>query len=243
MNAIVPFQFGDQPVRISDRDGQPWFVLADVCRVLGLSNVGNAAARLDEDERDDIALTDAIGREQQTIVINEPGLYRLIFRSRKEAAQRFSKWVTADVLPAIRRTGSYGAPAAPLDLTDTATLHRLLLSHTGKALASEERIAELEPQAAALAQLTEAHGSLAVTHAAKAMGVRPGRLFDWLEKNSWLYRGNDGLVGYQTKIDQGLIEHKVHRLDRGPLKQAKLVNHALITPKGIARLTALGAGA
>jgi phage antirepressor YoqD-like protein len=73
------------------------------------------------------------------------------------------------------------------------------------------------------------------------MGVKPSQLFDWLEENRWLYRGADGLVGYQDKIDAGYIVHKVHRLDRGRL-QAKLVSHALITPKGMARLTAKGAG-
>ena len=242
MDAIVPFNFGEMPIRIEDRGGAPWFVLSDVCRVLDLTNVGNAAARLDDDERDDIRLTDAIGRAQSVIAINESGLYRLVLGSRKESAKRFSKWVTSEVLPSIRSTGSYGAPAPALDLTDTATLHRLLLIHTGKALAQEERIAELEPQAAALHQLTVAAGSLAVTHAAKAMGVKPGKLFAWLEANAWLYRGADGLVGYQAKIDTGYIEHKVTRLDRGRDRPAKIVNQPLLTPKGMAKLTAIGAG-
>ena len=241
MNAIVPFNFGEQPIRIEDRDGAPWFVLADVCRVLGLTNVGNAAARLRPSERDDIRLTDATGREQLTAVINEPGLYRLILRSRKPAAEAFSDWVTADVLPSIRRTGGYGAPAAALNLRDPATLHALLLDHTGQTMAAAARVAELEPQAEALARLTDADGAIAVTHAAKAMGVRPGRLFDWLEANRWLYRTADGLVGYQDKINAGLIEHKVQRLDR-PRKPPKFVNQALLTPKGIAKLTTLGAG-
>ena len=242
MNAIVPFNFGDQPVRIEDRDGAPWFVLADVCRVLGLMNPSVVARRLDDDERDDLNISDPIGRGQQTTVINESGLYRLILTSRKDTAKQFSKWVTSEVLPSVRRTGSYGAPAPSLDLMDTATLHRLLLSHTGKALAQEERIAALEPQAAALHQLTVANGSLAVTHAAKAMGVKPGKLFDWLEANAWLYRGADGLVGYQAKIDTGYIEHKVTRLDRGHDRPAKIVNQPLLTPKGMAKLAAIGAG-
>jgi anti-repressor protein len=111
MDAIVPFNFGDQPIRIEDRGGAPWFVLADVCRVLGLANVGDAAARVRDSERDDIALTDAIGREQMAIAVNEAGLYRLIMRSRKPAAERFSDWVVGEMLPSIRKTGSYGAPA------------------------------------------------------------------------------------------------------------------------------------
>lgn len=244
MNAIVPYQFGDQPVRISDRDGQPWFVLADVCRVLGHSNPSVAARRLDDDERDDLNISDPIGRMQSTTVINESGLYRLVLTSRTAAAKRFSKWVTSEVLPAIRRTGSYGAPAAPLDLMDTATLHRLLLDHTGKAMAIEQRVAELEPKAEALARLTDADGSLCVTDAAKALGVGPRSLFTWLERNDWIYRraGGSHWIGYQARITAGLVEHKVSRIPQhtGPDKFREQV---LITPKGVARLAELKAGA
>lgn len=240
MNAIVPFQFDEQPVRVDVVNGQPWFVAADVCAVLGIGKHRDALARLEEDERGSL-IVDTPGGKQTVGAIDEAGLYKLAFRSRRASAQAFTRWVTREVLPTIRRTGSYGAPAPALDLTDTATLHRLLLDHTGRTLAADERIAQLEPQAAAFARLTDAEGSLPVTHAAKAMGVRPGRLFDWLEENRWLYRGADGLLGYQTKIDQGLIEHKAQRLDRGR-ERAKFVTRALLTPKGIARLTELRAG-
>lgn len=244
MTAIVPYQFGEQPVRVSDRDGEPWFVLADVCRVLELKNVSDAAARLDPDERDDIGLTDTIGREQSTVIINEPGLYRLIFRSRKPSAERFSKWVRNDVLPTIRRTGTYGTPAPALDLTDTATLHRLLLDHTGRTLAADERIAELEPQAEAMARLAMTEGSMAITDAAKALGVRPRKLFAWLEAHSWIYRrSSDGpWIGFQAKLDAKVIESKVHRQVQrfGP---DKLRERVLVTPKGLARLAEMRAGA
>ena len=242
MNAIVPFQFDDHPVRVSDRAGEPWFVLADVCRVLSLKNVADAAARLDDDEKG-VALTDTLGGGQDMIVINEPGLYRLIFRSRKEAAQRFSKWVRADVLPTIRRTGSYGSPAAPLDLSDPAVLHRLLLDHTGRTMASEDRVASLEPKAEALARLTEAQGSLCITDAAKAMTVQPRRLFAWLEAHSWTYRRSEAghWVAFQSKIDAGMLEHKGTRIEvRG--RPNKLVEQVMITPKGLARLAHLKAG-
>jgi prophage antirepressor-like protein len=86
---------------------EPWWVLADVCQVLNITNVGDAASRLDDDEKDDIGITDAIGRVQKTIIINESGLYTLILRSNKPEAKRFRKWVTSDVLPQIRKTGRY----------------------------------------------------------------------------------------------------------------------------------------
>lgn len=107
--ALKVFEYeDDRPFRIIDRDGEPWFVLADVCRELGISNVGDAASRLDADEKDDIGIADAIGRKQKTVIVNESGLYSLILTSRKPAAKRFKKWVTKEVLPSIRKTGGYG---------------------------------------------------------------------------------------------------------------------------------------
>jgi hypothetical protein len=109
---IIPFDFEEQAVRVVMHDDEPWFVAADVCRVLELVNRHDAVSRLDDDERDAVGITDTIGREQQMTVISESGLYALILTSRKEAARRFRKWITAEVLPAIRRTGRYEHPAA-----------------------------------------------------------------------------------------------------------------------------------
>lgn len=95
------------PFRIVDRDGEPWFVLADVCRELDIANPRDAAARLDPDEKDAVGISDAIGRTQQMTIINESGLYSVILRSNKEAAKKFKKWVTSEVLPSIRKTGGY----------------------------------------------------------------------------------------------------------------------------------------
>ncbi|MCP3732028.1 phage antirepressor [Sphingomonas sp. MG17] len=243
MTAIVPFNFDEHAVRVIERDGVPWFSLNDVCAVLGIANPRDAAGRLDEDEKD-VVIADTLGGRQEATVIDESGLYKLTMRSRKAAARRFTKWITRDVLPSIRATGSYGAPAAALDLTDTATLHRLLLSHTGKTLASEERIAELEPKAAALDRLADSTGSLCITDAAKALGVPPRRLFAWLEANSWTYRRSEGghWVAFQAKLTSGMLEHKGTRIEvRG--RPDKLVEQVMITPKGLARLAELNAGA
>lgn len=101
----------DDEFRVVDRNGEPWFVLAEVCRKLGIANTGDAASGLDDDERMTIAITDSqIGRRggaRQMTLINESGLYSLVLRSRKPEAKRFKKWVTSEVLPSIRKTGSY----------------------------------------------------------------------------------------------------------------------------------------
>ncbi|MFN4097407.1 MAG: Bro-N domain-containing protein, partial [Sphingomonas sp.] len=102
-----------RPFRIIDRNGEPWFVLADVCAEIGIGNPSDAARRLDDDERDALDIIDPIGRTQRATIINESGLYSLILTSRKPEAQRFKKWVTSEVLPSIRRTGKYGGGGTP----------------------------------------------------------------------------------------------------------------------------------
>ncbi|MCB1358271.1 MAG: Bro-N domain-containing protein [Maritimibacter sp.] len=108
-HAMQVFQYEDETdFRVIDRNGEPWFVLAEVAKKLGIANRADAARRLDDDEKDGIGITDTIGRTQRTTIINESGLYSLILSSRKPEAKRFKKWITSEVLPSIRKTGSYG---------------------------------------------------------------------------------------------------------------------------------------
>lgn len=239
MNALAPFRFDDMPVRIEDRDGAPWFVLADICRVLGIANVADAAARLDADERDEVGLADAIGREQQTTVVNESGLYRLVLRSRKAAARRFSKWVTGEVLPTIRRTGGYGLPPAP-NLDDNATLRALLLGKLDQVEAAQAEAAALQSKATALDRLADTGGALCVSDAAKTLGVQPKRLFHWLMANDWIYRRGVGgpYTIYQSRLDAGLMVRRVTRITRTD-GSTKLAEQVMVTPKGLTKLATL----
>lgn len=107
MNPITPYLFGETTIRSLTIDAEPWFVANDVCTVLSIANPRDATRSLDEDEKG-VAITDTLGGPQETVIVNESGLYALIFKSRKSEARRFRKWVTSEVLPAIRRTGSYG---------------------------------------------------------------------------------------------------------------------------------------
>ena len=112
MTAIMPFEFESKAVRVVDRDGQCWFVLADVCKVLELGSPHKAVERLDEDEKGRTIIP-TLGGDQEMATINESGLYSLVLTSRKAAAKRFKKWVTAEVLPTIRATGRYEANPSP----------------------------------------------------------------------------------------------------------------------------------
>lgn len=116
------FQFDSHKVRVIEKDGQSWFVAADVCAALTIANPRDAVSKLDEDEKATVANPDArpgCGAQELNIV-NESGLYSLILTSRKPEAKRFKKWVTSEVLPAIRKTGSYSVSAdyrKPIDAT------------------------------------------------------------------------------------------------------------------------------
>lgn len=131
-NNIVPFSFENHPIRVADQNGDPWFVLADVCAVLGLGNPSQAATRLKPRER--TTLTNNEGRAgrgaQAYIVISESGLYKLVLKSRKPEAERFSDWIAEEVIPSIRKTGGYSvASVGSAARINVAREHRLAMGH------------------------------------------------------------------------------------------------------------------
>ena len=114
MGAIIPFQFEAHAVRVQvDGAGLPWFNANDVCDALEMGNPSQAIkSHVDGDDLQKLEVTDNLGRTQRANHVNESGLYALILGSTKDAAKRFKRWVTGEVLPAIRKAGSYAAPGA-----------------------------------------------------------------------------------------------------------------------------------
>jgi len=111
MSNIIPFSYQEKEIRIiEDQDGTPWWVAKDVCEVLGFKNYRDALSyHLDDDEKG-VVSADTPGGKQELLTINESGLYTLILKSTKPVARPFRKWVTSEVLPSIRKTGSYAMP-------------------------------------------------------------------------------------------------------------------------------------
>lgn len=105
-NPIVTFNYGDHPVRMEMVDGEPWFCAADVCEVLDIKQATRALKRIDDDEKGVISIHTP-GGTQEVLGVNEPGLYSLVLGSRKKEAKDFKRWITHEVLPAIRKTGQY----------------------------------------------------------------------------------------------------------------------------------------
>ncbi len=118
-NLVMAFQFSatKQEVRSFLINNEPFFVAKDVCNVLGISKYRDALSRLDDDERGSVKL-DTLGGKQKTSIISESGLYALIMRSNKPEAKAFRKWVTSEVLPAIRKKGYFGINRLPKNFTD-----------------------------------------------------------------------------------------------------------------------------
>jgi hypothetical protein len=113
----MEFKFSAQfkTLRVELLRNEPWFAAKDVCDVLDLGNSREAISRLEDDEKG-VITTDTLGGPQKLQFVNESGLYNLIFQSRKPEAKKFRKWVTSEVLPAIRKTGGYGSPSQNLSL-------------------------------------------------------------------------------------------------------------------------------
>ena len=109
---VFTYNKNSQPIRVEMINDEPWFVAKDICKCLGLDNNRHAVSKLDDDEKG-VMVCDTPGGKQNLAAVNESGLYNLIFASRKPEARAFRKWVTGEVLPAIRRTGGYMAPEYP----------------------------------------------------------------------------------------------------------------------------------
>ena len=143
MNNIQIFKYENNDVRTVEMNGEPWFVLKDVCKVLGISKYRDAAERLDDDERAPVRV-DTLGGAQEMTAVNESGLYNVILRSDKPEAKPFRKWVTAVVLPSIRKNGGY--IAGQEELSPQELMAKALLVAQKTLTDRDARIKELTAQ-------------------------------------------------------------------------------------------------
>lgn len=232
MNDIQIFQYQDQPVRTVQRDGEPWFVLKDVCAVLGISKYRDTADRLDEDERGS-ARVDTLGGAQDMTIINESGLYNVILRSDKPEARPFRKWVTGEVLPSIRKTGGYISgqdSLSPEELMAKALMvaQKTLAERDARisALTVENQI--LQPKAEYFDQLVDRNLLTGFRETAKLLEVSPKRFVDFLLEKKYIYRDQRGKLMPYAEKNNGLFELKERFND----KTQWTGTQTLITPKG-----------
>lgn len=220
-NEIKKFDFKGAPLRtLTDKAGEPWFVAKDVCDILELSNVTEALRSLDDDEKSNFRISEvAQNGGRAPLIISEPGLYKLIMRSRKPEAKEFQRWVTHEVLPQIRKTGGYiPATDADDDMTILAKAvmigQRTMEAQKRKIASQQSRIVELEPKARFTDAVAASDGTCLVGELAKmlrqnGMDIGQNRLFRLLQADGYLGKyGSNRNVPTQRAMDLGLFRIK-----------------------------------
>ena len=223
-NEIQRFDFRGASLRtLTDEEGEPWFVAKDVCDILGMSNPSMAVIALDKDEVAQIDPKDYLGSEnrsnQAVNIVSEPGLYKLIMRSRKPEAKEFQRWVTHEVLPQIRKTGGY-IPTSESDSDEDIMARAVLVAQKtikqkNQQIAEQQRrIVELEPKArfadaVAASDDTCLIGELAKMLLQNGIPVGQNRLFRLLRAEGYLGKsGSNRNMPTQRAMELGLFRIK-----------------------------------
>lgn len=219
-NEIQRFDFKGALLRtLTDEAGEPWFVLKDCMSILDLGNPTETVKMFDDDEFSTTEVIDSIGRRQQAYIISEPGLYRLVMRSRKPEAKEFQRWVTHEVLPQIRRTGGY-IPTSESDSDEDIMARAVLVAQKtikqkNQQIAEQQtRIVELEPKARFADAVAASDGTCLVGELAKmlrqnGMDIGQNRLFRLLQADGYLGKsGSNRNVPTQRAMELGLFRIK-----------------------------------
>ena len=223
-------EFGE--IRVVEKEGQPWFVASDICKVLDVQNATQALYRLDDDERSMFN----IGRQGEANIVNEYGLYNLILASRKPEAKKFKRWVTHEVLPSIRKNGGYIANQE--NLTPEQIVAQALIVAQNIIQEKDRLLAEQKPKVLFADAVSTSHTSILVGELAKLInqnGVDIGqnRLFEWLRDNGFLIKrnGSDYNMPTQYSMDLGLFEIK-ERSIANPDGSVRITKTPKVTGKG-----------
>ena len=235
MNNLQTFNFQNLPVRTVQLNNQPYWVLKDVCDVLELSNPTVVANRLEDDE---VTKFNLGGLSGETNIITESGLYAVILRSDKPNAKEFRKWVTSEVLPAIRKTGVYLTDEKAYDITHNPQSLADLLLQAGEQLKQKELIIqEMKPKALFADAVATADTSILIGDLAKLIkqnghDIGQKRLFEWLRNHDYLIKGgNSKNMPTQKSMELKLFEVK-ERTIHNPDGSVRITKTTKVTGKG-----------
>lgn len=230
MNEVQLFNFESHEVRSLLLNNEPWFVGKDVAEALGYSKARNAiATHIDSEDKKDAPIQGTLGGVQEMTVINESGLYSLVLSSKLPSAKKFKRWVTSEVLPALRKTGQYQVK----ELSGSELMARALIEAQNVLAAKDKVIEEMKPKVVFANAVATSHTSILVGELAKILkqnGIDMGqkRLFAWLREKGYLIKrqGTDYNMPTQKAMDLGLFEIK-----EGSYVNGSGVNITTKTPK------------
>lgn len=237
MNEVQLFNFENHEVRSLLINDEPYFVGKDVADVLGYSNSRKAMADHVDDEDKEVLTSRNVTLEnipnRGITVVNESGLYSLVLSSKLPSAKKFKRWVTSEVLPALRKTGQYQVK----ELSGSELMAKALIEAQNVLAAKDKQIEEMKPKALFADAVSASKGSISVGSLAKLLaqnGIAIGqnRLFAWLRDNNFLIKdGKSKNVATQRYIDQGLFELKANvTFENGETKTHKPTT--MVTGKG-----------
>lgn len=211
MNQLKNFDFQGNKVRTVQILNEPYFVGKDVAAILGYSNTRDALSkRVDEEDKHGVAIRDSIGREQTAIAINESGLYSLILSSKMPNAKQFKHWVTAEVLPTIRKHGAYMTPEtiekALLDPDTIINLAQQLKSEREGRLIAEQQVNELRPKATYYDLILRNKTLLSITKIAKDYGLSGTAMNKKLHELGVQFKQGKTWLLYQKYADKGYTQ-------------------------------------
>lgn len=244
MNNVIIFEekeFGQ--IRTAVLDGEPMFCLADVCKALEITHVTDVKNRLKQDGVGTTEVIDSLGRKQKATFINESNLYKTIFQSRKESAERFTEWVTSEVLPSIRKNGGYIAGQETMS-DDELLAKALQVAHNKIAERDrvieqkQARIEKMKPKEIFADAVATSTTSILIGDLAKLIkqnGVDMGqkRLFLWLRENGYLIKrnGSDYNMPTQKSMEMNLFEVKESTVNN-PDGSVRINRTTKVTGKG-----------
>lgn len=229
MNEVQLFNFENHEVRSLLISNEPWFVGKDVADVLGYADT-NQAIRKHVDNEDRLTRRfDGTGQSRDMTIINESGLYSLVLSSKLPSAKKFKRWVTSEVLPALRKTGQYQVK----ELSGQELMAKALIEAQSVLAAKDKQIEEMKPKVVFADAVATSHTSILVGELAKILkqnGIDMGqkRLFAWLREKGYLIKrqGTDYNMPTQKAMELGLFEIK-----EGSYVNGSGVNITTKTPK------------
>jgi anti-repressor protein len=218
MYGLQVFSYEENEVRTVKKGSDILWILKDVCGILGIEKYRDAAARLDDDEREPV-LVDTLGGRQEMIAVTESGLYSIILLSRKPEAKKFKRWVTHEVLPTIRKHGAYVTPAKLEELMNDPDSWIKVLTALKEERAAKERLqleaTENKPKVIFADAVSVSEGTILIGELAKILkgnGIEIGqnRLFEKLRRDGYLIKrkGTDYNAPTQRAMDLGLFRVK-----------------------------------